>query len=175
MHAQVDIPIFVGRRVAPQSRNERRARLGDVKPPQSPGGVRRRLVSVAVVRQAGADVHPIAPPAPTPAAAPTTARGSRRPWRGVVIGRIIRRVVRRRPRPRRKGGVMRHRRRRRAEGDDGETYRVRAPARASPPHALRTADARVVVADGMRTGEVDPFAVRPDVVVVDIVVAAHVG
>ena len=66
-----------------------------------------------------------------------------------------------------------HRRRRRAEGDDGETYRVRAPARrASPPPALRTADARVVVADGMRTGEVDPSAVRPDVVVV-IVVAAH--
>ena len=68
-----------------------------------------------------------------------------------------------------------HRRRPRAKSDDGEIYRVRAPARASPPHALRTADARVVVADGMRTGEVDPFAVRPDVVVVDIVVAAHVG
>ena len=66
-----------------------------------------------------------------------------------------------------------HRRRRRAKGDDGETYRVRAPARrASPPPALRTADARVVVADGMRTGKVDPSAVRPDVVVV-IVVAAH--
>ena len=65
-------------------------------------------------------------------------------------------------------------RRRRAEGDDGETYRVRAPARRAspPPPTLRTADARVVVADGMRTGEVDPSAVRPDVVVV-IVVAAH--